>query len=41
MPEVTITDSQGRHIVVSPEHADLVSAKMGYIADWIQDAAVD
>ena len=41
MPEVTITDSQGRHIVVSPEQADLVSAKMGYIADWIQDAAVD
>ncbi len=41
MPEVTITDSQGRHIVLSPEQADLVSAKMGYIADWIQDAAAD
>ncbi|MGH2620975.1 MAG: hypothetical protein ACRDHG_10465 [Anaerolineales bacterium] len=41
MPEVTITDSQGRYIVVSPEQADLVSAKMGYIVDWIQDAAAD
>jgi hypothetical protein len=39
VPEVTITDSQGRHIVISPEQADLVSAKMGYIADWIEDAA--
>jgi hypothetical protein len=39
MPEVTITDSQGRHIVISPEQADLVSAKMSYIADWIEDAA--
>ncbi|MGH3779344.1 MAG: hypothetical protein ACRDRO_01630 [Pseudonocardiaceae bacterium] len=41
MPDVTIIDSQGRHIVVSPEQADLVSAKMGYIVDWIQDAPVD
>ncbi|MGH4001585.1 MAG: hypothetical protein ACRDTJ_29450 [Pseudonocardiaceae bacterium] len=38
MPEVTITDSQGRHIVVSPEQADLVGTKMSYIADWIHDA---
>ncbi|MGH3550765.1 MAG: hypothetical protein ACRDQU_22120 [Pseudonocardiaceae bacterium] len=41
LPDVTITDSQGRQIVVSPEQADLVSAKMGYIVDWIQDAPVD
>jgi len=39
MPEVTITDSQGRQIVISPEQADIVSAKMGYIASWIEDAA--
>ncbi|MGH3717560.1 MAG: hypothetical protein ACRDRI_01730 [Pseudonocardiaceae bacterium] len=41
MPDVTITDSQGRYIVVSPEQADLVSTKMSYIVDWIQDATDD
>jgi len=39
LPEVTITDSQGRHIVISPEQADLVSVKMSYIVDWILEAA--
>ncbi|MGH3986527.1 MAG: hypothetical protein ACRDTZ_04320 [Pseudonocardiaceae bacterium] len=37
MPDVTITDSQGRHIVISPEQADLVSSKMGDIAYWFED----
>jgi hypothetical protein len=37
MPEATVTDSQGGHIVISPEQADLVGAKMSYIADWIHD----
>lgn len=37
MPEVTVTDSAGRHIVIAPEQADLVSARMGNIADWIDD----
>jgi hypothetical protein len=32
MPEVTITDSQGRHIVISPEQAELVSSRVGDIA---------
>ncbi len=41
VPEVTVTDSRGRHIVISPEQADLVSAKLGYIADWILDAPAD
>ena len=41
MPQVTITDSQGRHIVISPEQADLVGTKMSYISDWIQDAPQD
>ncbi|MGH3826167.1 MAG: hypothetical protein ACRDQX_03195, partial [Pseudonocardiaceae bacterium] len=31
MPDVTITDSQGRHIVIAPEQADLVSSKMSNI----------
>ncbi|MGH3973063.1 MAG: hypothetical protein ACRDS9_07035 [Pseudonocardiaceae bacterium] len=39
MPEVTITDSAGRHIVITPEQADIVSARMGCIADWIDDCA--
>ncbi|MGH3830780.1 MAG: hypothetical protein ACRDRS_10085 [Pseudonocardiaceae bacterium] len=41
MPDVTITDSQGRHIVVSPEQADLLSSKMSNIVYWIQDATDD
>jgi hypothetical protein len=39
MPEVTITDSEGRYIVISPEQADIVSGRMGDIAYWIEDAA--
>jgi hypothetical protein len=39
MPEVTITDSQGRHIVISPEQADILSAKVGDIACWLEDTA--
>lgn len=37
MPEVTITDSEGRHIVISPGQADVVSSKMGDIAYWFED----
>ncbi|MGH3528174.1 MAG: hypothetical protein ACRDQI_18920 [Pseudonocardiaceae bacterium] len=37
MPEVTITDSQGRHIVISPEQADILSSKVGDIAYWLED----
>ncbi|MGH3822153.1 MAG: hypothetical protein ACRDRA_04830, partial [Pseudonocardiaceae bacterium] len=37
MPEVTITDSEGRHIVIAPEQADVVSTRMGGIADWIDN----
>ncbi len=37
MPEVTITDSQGRLIVISPGLADIVSSKMSDIADWFED----
>jgi len=39
IPEVTITDSQGRHIVISPEQAEVVSARVGDIAYWLEDAA--
>jgi hypothetical protein len=39
MPEVTITDSEGRYIVISPEQAEIVSSKMVDIAYWIEDAA--
>jgi hypothetical protein len=37
MPEVTITDSEGRYIVISPAQADVVSSRMGDIADWIDE----
>ncbi len=39
MPEVTITDSEGRYIVIAPEQADIVSTRVGDIAYWIEDAA--
>ncbi len=32
LPEVTITDSEGRHIVISPEQAEVVGSKMDAIA---------
>jgi hypothetical protein len=39
MPEVRVTDSQGRHIVISPAQADLVSTRMSYIVDWMDEVA--
>lgn len=39
MPNVLIIDARGRHILVAPEQADLVSTKMGEVADWIRKAA--
>lgn len=39
MPNVLIIDSKGRHILVAPEQAGLVSTKMGEVADWIRNAA--
>jgi hypothetical protein len=37
MPEVTITDSEGRYIVIAPQQADVVSSRMGDIAFWIDE----
>ncbi len=37
-PDVTITDSEGRYIVIAPEQADIVSCQMSNIADWIEEA---
>ncbi len=39
MPNVLIIDSRGRHILVAPEQAEQVSAKMGEVAAWIRNAA--
>ena len=41
MPELTITDSEGRHIVISPEQADLVGSRIGDIVYWMEDGAKD
>jgi hypothetical protein len=35
LPEVRVTDSEGRQIVLAPEQAELVSSKLGNIADWL------
>lgn len=37
-PEVTITDSEGRYIVIAPEQADIVGYRMSDIANWIAEA---
>ncbi|MDQ3150235.1 MAG: hypothetical protein M3R63_00400 [Actinomycetota bacterium] len=37
MPELTITDSEGRHIVLSPEQSELVSARIGDITCWMAE----
>ncbi|MCA1820525.1 MAG: hypothetical protein LC644_01790 [Pseudonocardia sp.] len=39
IPNVLIIDSRGRHILVAPEQADLVSTKMAEVAAWIRNAA--
>lgn len=39
MPDVLIIDSRGRHILVAPDQAELVSAKIGEVADWIRNTA--
>lgn len=41
LPEVTITDSEGRYIVISPEQADIVGSRMEDIACWMEDGAGD
>jgi hypothetical protein len=41
MPEVTVTDSQGRHIVISPEQADLMGLRLSDIGCWMEDGASD
>lgn len=37
-PEVTITDSEGRSIVIAPEQADIVGYRLNDIACWIEEA---
>ncbi|MGH3669521.1 MAG: hypothetical protein ACRDSH_02630 [Pseudonocardiaceae bacterium] len=39
MPNVLIIDSKGRHILIAPEQAGLVSTRMGEVAAWIRNAA--
>ena len=41
MPEVTVTDSEGRHIVISPQQAEVVGSRMEDIGMWIEDGAKD
>jgi hypothetical protein len=36
LPEVTITDAEGRYIVISPRQSGLVSMRMAAINDWLR-----
>jgi hypothetical protein len=36
VPDVTITDSQGRFIVISPRQSAIVSSRLESINDWLQ-----
>lgn len=38
LPEVTITDSEGRYIMIAPEQADIVGCRMSDIANWVDEA---
>lgn len=35
LPELTVTDSDGRHIVVSPRQSEIMASRLGGIADWL------
>jgi hypothetical protein len=36
LPEVTVTDSEGRYIVISPRQSEAVSSHMASISDWLR-----
>jgi hypothetical protein len=36
VPEITITDSDGRFIVISPRQSAIISSRLGFINDWFQ-----
>jgi hypothetical protein len=36
LPEVTITDSEGRYVVISPRQSGLVGMRMAAINDWLR-----
>ena len=36
LPEVKITDSEGRYIIISPRQSDLVSVRMAGINEWLR-----
>ena len=36
LPEVTITDAEGRYIVISPRQSGLVGMRMAAINDWLR-----
>jgi hypothetical protein len=36
LPEVKITDSEGRYIIISPRQSDLVSVRMAGISEWLR-----
>lgn len=37
IPEVRVTDAEGREIVIAPKQAGLVAMKLGNIDDWLQN----
>ncbi|WP_190813639.1 hypothetical protein [Saccharopolyspora pogona] len=41
IPEVRVTDSAGRHILIGPEQADVLGSKLSSISDWLQDGDRD
>jgi hypothetical protein len=36
LPDVTITDSEGRYVVISPRQSALVGMRMAAISDWLR-----
>jgi hypothetical protein len=36
LPQITITDSDGRFIVISPKQSAIVGSRLAVIDDWLQ-----
>lgn len=41
VPEVHVADSAGRHILIGPEQAEILGARLIGIRDWIQNGHED
>jgi hypothetical protein len=41
IPAARITDSEGRHIIISPKQLEIVGSRISDVADWLQHGDQD